>query len=139
MNFESRIIIKAQSKKVFELYKNVAKWPVWDPAVKAYSIEGKFETGAVGKLKPTNGPESKIIFTNVVTDESFTVSSNLPLCKMSFEHNLSSVSNNEIEVIHSVSFTGFFAPIFGRLIGSGINKSLPHTLNGLKIAVESKS
>ena len=38
-----------------------------------------------------------------------------------------------------VSFTGFLAPIFGRLIGSGIKKGLPNTLNGLKVAVESKS
>jgi len=139
MNFESKIIIKASTKEVFELYEDVAKWSTWDPDVKTSSIEGKFETGAIGKLKPTSGPESKILFFSVVTDESFTVNSNLPLCKMSFEHELSSVGNNEIEVIHRVSFSGFLAPIFGRLIGSGIKKGLPHTLNGLKVAAESKS
>ena len=139
MNFENRIIINASSKKVFELYEDVAKWSEWDPDVKSSSIEGKFETGAIGKLKPISGPESKILFSSVITDESFTVSSNLPLCEMSFEHELTSVGNNEIEVTHRVLFTGFLAPIFGRLIGSGIKKGLPHTLKGLKIAAESKS
>ncbi len=139
MNFESEIIIKASSKKVFELYEDVANWSAWDPDVKTSSIVGKFETGAIGKLKPKSGPESKILFSSVVTDESFTVSSNLPLCKMSFEHELTSVGNNEIKVTHRVSFTGFLAPLFGRLIGSGIKKGLPHTLNGLKVAAESKS
>ena len=138
MEFESRIIINASAEEIFNLYEDVANWSSWDPDVKSSSVSGKFETGVVGKLKPTNGPESKILFSSVITDKAFTVSSNLPLCKMTFVHELSSVEN-ETEVVHKVSFSGFLAPIFGRLIGRGIQKGLPDTLKGLKIAAESKS
>ncbi|MBL4608008.1 MAG: SRPBCC family protein [Pseudomonadales bacterium] len=138
MEFENRIIINASAEDVFKLYEDVSTWSSWDPDVKSSSVSGKFETGAVGKLKPTSGPESKILFTSVITDKAFTVSSKLPLCKMTFEHELSS-SKNETEVVHKVSFSGFLAPIFGRLIGKGIQKGLPNTLKGLKTAVESKS
>jgi len=138
MEFENRIIINASTEEIFKLYEDVATWSLWDPDVKSSSISGKFETGAVGKLKPISGPESKILFSSVITNKAFTVSSNLPLCKMTFEHELSS-AKNETEVRHKLSFSGFLAPIFGRLIGKGIQKGLPNTLKGLKAAVESKS
>ena len=37
-----------------------------DPDVQSSSINGEFETGAVGKLKPTSGPESKILFSSII-------------------------------------------------------------------------
>ena len=138
MKFEHRITIKAPAGKIFSLYEDESAWASWDPDVKSSSINGKFETGVFGKLKPTNGPESKILFSEVIADKSFTVSSNLPFCKMTFDHELFAIELNT-EVVHTVSFEGFLSPLFGRLIGRGINKGLPKTLRGLKNAVESKS
>jgi hypothetical protein len=65
----------------------------------------------------------------------FTVESKLPLCTMRFEHELSPVGN-QIQALHRVSFVGFLSPLFGRLIGSQIQKGLPRTLEGLKRAAE---
>jgi len=54
---------------------------------------------------------------------------------MRFEHELSPVGN-QIQALHRVSFVGFLSPLFGRLIGSQIQKGLPQKLEGLKRVAE---
>ncbi|MDR3055046.1 MAG: SRPBCC family protein [Zoogloeaceae bacterium] len=135
MQFEESVEIQASPQTVFALYTHVSTWAAWDPGVRASSIEGAFVSGATGKLRPSNGPEASIIFTEVVADKSFTVESRLPLCVMRFEHELSPTSTGTI-AIHSVSFSGFLSPVFSRVIGNQIRKGLPQTMAGLKRAAE---
>ena len=56
---------------------------------------------------------------------------------MSFEHVLIPKGKGT-EVTHKVVFSGLLSPLFGRLIGNGIKRSLPITMQGLRDAVESK-
>ena len=135
MQFEEKILISAPAEKVFSLYANVSGWSSWDADVKFSVIDGPFASGAVGTLKPLNGPKSKITFTEVVPNRSFTVESKLPLCAMRFEHELLPVGQ-QVQALHRVSFVGLLAPLFGRLIGSQIRKGLPRSLKGLKRAAE---
>ena len=137
MQFEQRILINAPVDKVFSLYADVSGWSSWDPDVKASYIDGQFSTGASGTLQPSSGPKAKITFTEVLQNRLFTVESKLPLCTMRFQHELSLVGN-QTQALHRVSFVGFLAPLFGRLIGSQIRKGLPRTLEGLKRAAEHK-
>lgn len=95
-------------------------------------------TGAKGRLKPTKGPEAKIEFTEITKNKSFTTISKLPLCTMSYVHELVP-SSEGTEVSHKVIFSGVLSPLFGRLIGGGIKKGLPATMQGLRNAVETKS
>jgi hypothetical protein len=46
------------------------------------------------------------------------------------------VSGAGTQATHRVIFQGPLAPLFGRLIGSGMRKTLPHALAGLKQAAE---
>jgi carbon monoxide dehydrogenase subunit G len=138
MQIEEKIRIKATPEQIFPFYENVSEWASWDPDVQSSAIDGEFMAGAKGKLKPINGPKAKIKFTEVTKNKSFTVISKLPLCTMSFEHELAP-SSEGTEVTHKVIFSGLFSPLFSRLIGAGIRKGLPTTMQGLKNAVESKS
>ena len=136
MRFEEEIEISASPEKVFSLYQAVSAWQAWDPDVERASIDGPFVAGAVGRLKPSGAPESRIIFTDVVPDVSFSVECRLPLCSMRFEHELSRASSGT-RALHRVSFLGPLAWFFGRVIGSKIRQGLPGTLRGLKTAAES--
>jgi len=135
MQFEEQILINAPINRLFSLYANVSGWSSWDPDVKSSSIDGPFFSGATGTLQPSSGPKAKITFTEVLPNRLFTVESKLPLCTMRFEHELLPVGN-QIQALHRVSFVGFLSPLFGRLIGSQIQKGLPRTLEGLKRAAE---
>lgn len=135
MQFEERIEVQAPRQVVFALYADVASWATWDPDVQSSAIAGAFVSGSTGTLKPSNGPEARITFTEVVADTSFTVESKLPLCVMRFEHELSTSAAGTVAV-HRVSFSGLLSPVFSRVIGSQIRKGLPHTMSGLKRAAE---
>lgn len=135
MQFESTILVSASAEKIFALYADVPNWPQWDPDVKAVSIDGPFVSGATGVVEPHGGPKSKLVFTNVVANKSFSAQCKLPLCTMRFDHTLQA-EGSQTKVTHGVVFEGFLAPLFGRLIGSGMRKSLPKALQQLKLTAQ---
>ncbi len=139
MQFEASTQISAPSAAVFLLYADVSGWPTWDPDVKTASVAGPFVSGAKGMNVPNGGPKSEIVFTEVVKNKKFTAQCKLPLCTMRFEHELTETKGSGTEATHRVIFHGFSAPLFGRLIGSGMRKTLPNALAGLKRAAEAKS
>lgn len=138
MPIEHRIHIAAPPKRIFALYADVANWHQWDPDTKAESINGPFQTGAVGRLTPTRGNTVPMRFTSVVPDRSFTVESKIPLFCMVFEHELQPVASGT-EVLHRVTFSGALAFLLGRVIGRQLNQGLPVTLARLKALAESGS
>jgi hypothetical protein len=139
MQFEASTQISAPSAAVFSLYADVSGWPMWDPDVKTASLAGAFVSGAKGVIVPHGGPKSEIIFTEVVQSKRFTAQCKLPLCTMRFEHELDDTQGSSTQATHRVIFQGFLAPLFGRLIGSGMRKTLPNALAGLKQAAEAKA
>jgi hypothetical protein len=137
MQFSSAVQISASTSAIFDLYSRVSEWPTWDPEVERASISGPFAAGTVGTLKPKGGPESKIELIEVTAGKSFAVRCRLPLCQMTFNHELVRTTSLTT-VTHSVSFTGPLSAVFGFLIGRGIKKTLPATMNGLKQAAEKR-
>jgi Polyketide cyclase / dehydrase and lipid transport len=136
MQFEESTQINAPIATVFSLYANVAGWPSWDGDVKSASVDGPFVSGAKGVIVPNGGPKSEIVFTEVVKNKKFIAQCKLPLCVMRFEHELVENQSSSTSATHRVIFQGLLAPLFGRLIGSGMRKTLPHALAGLKRAAE---
>lgn len=134
MSIVHSIEIDAPRKQVFALYEDVGSWPAWDSETLAVHLPG-LRPGASGWLKPRQGPKAKICISEVVQDRSFTVEGLLPLCRMQFGHELDG-EGDRTSVTHWVRFTGPLAPLFRRLIGKGIDRTLPHTLAGLKRASE---
>jgi hypothetical protein len=135
MQFEVCTQIKAPAATVFALYENVPQWPVWDTDVKSASIQGAFVSGAHGVIVPNGGPKSAIVFSEVIRNKSFTADCKLPLCMMRFEHELVEQGDGT-RATHRVIFDGLLAPLFGRLIGSGMRKTLPKVMESLKAAAE---
>jgi Polyketide cyclase / dehydrase and lipid transport len=138
MQFEATTQINASNAAVFSLYANVSGWPTWDPDVKNATLAGAFVSGSKGVIVPNGGPKSEIIFTEVVTSKKFTAQCKLPLCTMRFEHELNDAQGDGTQATHRVIFQGPLAPLFGRIIGSGMRKTLPNALAGLKRAAEAK-
>lgn len=139
MIFSESIRIAANRNDVFSIYAKVDEWALWDTEIESATLQGGFSEGSLGKLKPKGGPESKIKLIEVTDNQSFTVECGLPLCKMHFVHILKNTEAGETEVINELRFTGLLAPLFGRIIGKSISKTMPNSLAGLKKYAESKS
>ena len=136
MQFEAQTTINASAATVFALYADVANWPSWDPDVKSASLQGGFVSGAVGEVVPHGGPKSAVHFVAVVNNQSVHSECKLPLGNMRFDYLLQS-QGGTTQVTHRTTFSGLLAPLWGRLIGSGMKKSLPAALAGLKRKAES--
>ncbi|TAG01383.1 MAG: polyketide cyclase [Betaproteobacteria bacterium] len=135
MQFESSTLIDASAAHIHSIYANVADWQQWDPDVKSASLDGSFVSGASGIVVPHGGPKSKIVFTRVTPNQGFVAQCKLPLCVMRFENELST-SAGATRATHRVTFEGLLAPLFGRLIGSGMKNTLPKALASLKAYAE---
>lgn len=138
MQFEQSIYISDSPKNIYLAYENVSNWAVWDSETESASLSGEFVVGTTGKIKPKNAPESKIELIEVTKDKSFTVECGLPLCKMHFVHLLDQEAEGT-KVTNQLIFSGFLAPIFSRLFGNSINRSILSSLNGLKKHIDSRS
>lgn len=135
MVIEEHIEIHAPPETVFALYADVASWSTWDPDTKSSSIEGPFQTGAIGRLRPTKGQKIGITFTSVTPNASFTCEAKPPLCTIRFDHELTPTAQG-VKALHRVVFTGPLAFFFNLVVGSGVRKGLPHTMAKLKATAE---
>jgi Polyketide cyclase / dehydrase and lipid transport len=143
MKFEASTTINAPIATVFALYANVDAWPSWDPDLKASSLKGAFVSGAVGEVKPHSGPKSELQFVEVIQGKSVRMACKLPLGMMHFDYELQAQAGiggaaTSTLATHRTTFSGLLAPIWSRLIGSGMKKTLPAALAGLKNKAEGK-
>jgi len=136
MDFKEDILINASPATVFSRYADVSSWNEWDADVKSASITGEFKTGTKGILAPAKGPKATFVLSEVSIDRSFTSKTGLPLCTMLFEHSLVP-TDDATRAIHRVSFSGPLRFLWRRIIGTQIERGLPHALRGLKEICES--
>lgn len=137
MSIQHSIHISRPIADVFAIYKDVSSWSEWDPDIEAVGLDGPFEAGSSGWLKPVGAPRTKTLMSDVSEPNSFTVQASLPLCTMTFMHELHEESGGT-SATHSVIFSGLLAPIFSRLIGPKIRHGIAATMSGLKTYAESK-
>lgn len=135
MNIEESIDIAVPPAAVMSCYRDVARWPEWDPDTRAASIDGPFQAGVHGRLKPAKGFAVAMRFTHV-SERGFTVESPAPLCTMRFEHELTPTASGT-RVTHRVGFSGPLSGFFSRLVGARVRNGLPTTLANLKKRLES--
>ena len=135
MSLTAKITIDAMPEQIFAYYTDPNTWPLWDPELRAVSLPNGLRAGATGWLQPRQGPRARITVSAVDAPRGFTVTSKLPLCQMSFGHDLHP-DGPHTQVTHNVAFSGPLAPLFRRLIGRGIAHGLPATLAGLKRVCE---
>jgi hypothetical protein len=138
MVIEAQVMTRASRQVVHQIYSEVDRWHTWDPDTRSASINGAFVTGATGRLAPPKGMSIALSFTDVRPNEGFTCTGGIPGFQMKFEHELSTQPLGTL-IVHRVTFSGWLAPIFGRMIGAQLRVGLPKTLDALKRLAESRA
>ncbi len=125
----------ATKEQIWNLWTNVENWNKWDNQVEFSKLNGKFEKGTSGVLKPINSPKSKFELISVENLKQFTTRSYLPLTKMDFTHELNK-KKGQLYVTHGVKITGVLTFLFSRVIGERIISELPNTMERLSKMAE---
>lgn len=127
---EVTIEINATKERIWELWSDIENWKKWDGEVQQSELNGRFETGTMGILKPTNGPKSKFVIKSATFPIEFTTSSSLPLAKMDFTHKLTE-KDGKLLLTHGVEISGLTTFLFSRVIGKKIISELPKAMKNL--------
>ncbi len=120
----------APPEAVWALWSDVSTWPDWDHGLERVDIDGPFAAGSSGVLKPRGGPEVTFTIKEVRPGEGFADETRLLLARIRFEHSVAREAGRT-RITHRVRITGAGTPLFSRLIGRGIAKTLPETLERL--------
>ena len=123
---------------VWSLWSDVSNWKSWDDEVEFSSLEGPFQIGTSGTIKPRGGPRTKFIILDIVTHRRFHDRSYLPFARLDFMHSIE-VHGERVLVTHRVEMTGVLTFLFSRLIGNKIKKGLPHAVAKLIAMAETRS
>jgi hypothetical protein len=126
---------RATPEQVWRLWTDVAGWSRWDEEVAWSRLDGAFETGTAGALKPRVGPTTRFVLTAVEPQVAFTSRSSLPLTTFDIIHTLH-LDGGETVIEHRLQMTGPLAFLFSRLIGAGVARALPGIVERLARTAE---
>ena len=132
-------VTRAGTAAVWRLWSDVEGWRRWDEEVEWSRLDGPFEVGSRGVLKPKKGPKPSFVTTEVRRERVFTDRTRLPLASMDFFHRMEPVDGGT-RIVHGVRISGPLSFVFARLLGPGFEKGLPRAVQTLaRLAKESEA
>jgi hypothetical protein len=121
----------ATPEQLWDLYREPTAWPEWDHQLEDVTVDGPFETGSTGTIKPVGGPRTRFRMVEVTEKVSFTDVTRLPLATMRFDHRIEPGA-----IVHRVTITGPLSPLFARVIGRKVAADLPTAMRTLAALAE---
>lgn len=120
----------ASPSAVWEVWRDVENWKTWDSGVEYSFIDGPFETGTTGRLKPKGGLAVQMTLTQVEKERLFVDEAKLPLGQIVVSHHLTHNEANLV-VTHQIEIKGPLTFVYAYLIGKEIKKTLPQAMNAM--------
>lgn len=134
-----KVNTKASKEEIWAIWQDVQNWPKWDADLEWSTIEGPFEEGSKGQLKPRGWPVTAFMITKLSCENSFETETCMPFTKVIFEHQIKQVDGKN-QIIHTASAKGLLAPILKLTLGRKLKREFIHSLKQLaKLAEERNS
>lgn len=126
----------ASPEQIWHVWKDVKNWNAWDHGIEHSTIDGPFETGTKGTLKPKGGPLVHTELRNVEPFKGFVDESKLFLARIIVSHYLTK-SADKLLVTHQIEMKGPLGFLFAYLIGRTMKKNLPQEMEAMVKKAES--
>lgn len=127
---EHTVETTASPAAVWNIWQDVENWNTWDAGIEYSRLDGPFQTGTTGILKPKEGPLVKTTLTAVEPLKGFSDEAKLPLAKIVVSHEMRP-SKGKTLITHRIEMKGPLAFLFAYLIGRGMKKNLPKEMMSL--------
>lgn len=121
---------EASATDIWHIWQDVKNWNSWDHGIEFSTIDGPFEVGTTGTLKPKGGPLVHTKLTQVQPMKMFVDESKLFLAKIIVSHYLTE-SEGKRFVTHQIEMTGPLSFMFAYLIGRTMKKNLPQEMEAM--------
>lgn len=136
-HFSFTISVKTTKANVWQTLIDVENWHQWDTEILEANLEGNFEKGAKGTMKPKTGPKLKFYISEIIPNQSYTFNTIMPVGELVIKRSLTETIN-EVHFMDDIAFTGFLKYIFGIMLGGQFRKVLPEVMNNFKRIAEGK-
>lgn len=114
----------ATPTQIWEVLQDVESWNSWDHGTEFSRLDGPFQTGTTGCLKPIGGPLLQTLLTQVEPLKMFVQEAKLFLARVVMTHSIAQVAG-KTQVTFQTEIRGPLAFFFGCLIGGSIKKKVP--------------
>ena len=114
----------ASPAAIWAIWQDVSNWNTWDHGIECSSIDGPFQVGTMGTLKPKGGPLVHTRLTCVEPMKMFIDEASLPLTRIIVSHFMTE-SEGKTFVTHRIEMKGLLSFVFAFLIGRNMKKNLP--------------
>jgi len=128
----------ASAADVWKIWQDVSNWNTWDHGLEFSTIDGPFQTGTTGTLKPKGGPLLHTKLTCVEPMKTFVDEAKLPLTRIIVTHYLTE-SEGITHVTHQIEMKGPLAFFFAYVIGRNMKKNLTAEMASLIKQAETSS
>ncbi|MFD9615091.1 SRPBCC family protein [Streptomyces sp. NPDC059083] len=118
----------------FAKWADMATWPEWNQDTEWAELDGKFEQGATGVIKPKGGPKTKFVVTKL-TDTEFIDSSKLIGARLIFAHEVTT-DGERTTVQVRITMEGPLRGLWNKIMGGNLAKSLQGDVEALVAAAE---
>ena len=126
----------ASPETVWKIWQDVSNWNTWDHGIEFSTINGPFQAGITGTLKPKGGPLVHTTLTQVEPMQMFVDEAKLPLTRIIVSHSLRG-SLGKTYVTHTIEMRGLLSFVFAFLIGRNMKKNLPQEMMAMVRKAES--
>ncbi|MEC3952387.1 hypothetical protein VMT65_04995 [Nocardia sp. CDC153] len=118
----------------FAKWADMGTWHEWNSDTEWARLDGTFEQGATGVIKPKGGPKTKFVVTKL-TDTEFIDSSKLIGARLVFAHQVTAV-DGVTTVSVRITMEGPLRGLWTKIMGKDLAKSLPGDVDALVAAAE---
>jgi Polyketide cyclase / dehydrase and lipid transport len=125
----------ASQTHFFARWADMGTWSEWNMDTEWVRLDGPFETGATGVLKPKGGPKVPFVVASVIPGREFIDVSLLLGAKLTFAHAVT-VEGDGCTIAVTVSMTGPMAWFWRMVLGKSLRASLQPDLDRLVATAE---
>ncbi|PHQ82096.1 MAG: hypothetical protein COB66_00850 [Coxiella sp. (in: Bacteria)] len=117
-------------KAVWQIWKDIDRYADWHDDLDYCKLEGAFEVGNYFLLKPTRGPEVKVVLTEIETYRSFTDRTRFLGATMYDTHQLEPTEHG-LRISNAIRVTGPLAFLWIRLVANGVAAHAPKEMDAV--------
>jgi hypothetical protein len=124
---------KVSRSAVWSVYSDVATWPQWVRGIEWIRLDGGFEMGVSGTVKPKGQNQQPFRLTKVSIDSGFSDKTEIPGAGVTigFTHTLEPTAEGVTRITHHVAIWGSTAEYLGPAIGQKMADGIPDTMYAL--------
>jgi hypothetical protein len=123
----------------FDRWADVDTWSQWNTDTEWVHLDGPFQQGVTGRLKPKGAPSLRFTVAELIPGRVFTDVSSLIGARLTFRHVIAEVDTNTNRIDVTVSMTGPLSLIWRAVMAKGLRSALQQDLDGLVAVVENRA